>query len=126
MNNHIVLDGTNLTPYIVDGSYNISSEDVYESWKDGNMMEHRVIITSKVSGSCNICCSNRSNSITLSNFLSHYANATTNGVTTIGVYVQNLGVFKAINAYVKIEPKEHNLAADGSFIDVFTLKIQER
>ena len=46
----IMVGTTEITDYIVDGTYEMDAEDTYESWKDGNARQHRVIITSKVSG----------------------------------------------------------------------------
>ena len=50
MQRHLLINGVDYTPYIVDGSYAIDSEDVYESWDDGNRVEHRIVVTQKVVG----------------------------------------------------------------------------
>lgn len=123
---HLVVNNTNLTPYIVDGTYSINSADTYESWKDGNMVEHRVIITHKISGSFEIACSNRANGITLSDFLDLWNGIVDNGVAQIGVWVPNKGSFEAIDCYYEITNKEHILSGDGEFIDVLTVNVKER
>lgn len=126
MRTHLVVNDTDLTAHIVSGSYDISSEDQYESWKDGNFKEHRIIVTSKVSGSFDLACSNRTGSITLAEFLDLWDGAVDNGVITLGLYVPNKDKFELIEAYYEINPKDHILSGDGSFIDVFTIKLQER
>ena len=126
MRNHLTVSNTDLTPYIVDGTYKMDTKDAYESWEDGNMMEHRVVVTSKVEGSFDIGCSNRSGGITLAHFLELWADAVDNKVATIGVYVPSVNQFKAIDCYYTITSKEHILSGDGEFIDVLTVKIQER
>ena len=123
---HLVVNETNLTPYIVDGSYKVNSDDTYESWNDGNMVEHRVIVTQKISGSFDIACSNRDGSISLSSFLTTWNAAVENGVATIGVWVPNRGSFEAIECYYEMVSKDHILSGDGSFIDVLTVSIKER
>lgn len=122
---HLVVNNTNLTPYIVDGTYNVNSEDVYESWKDGNMKEHRVIVAQKISGSFDIACSNRTTGISLDTFLSTWNSAVNNGVATIGLWVPSKGAFEALECYYDIVSKDHILSGDGSFIDVLTVQIKE-
>ena len=122
----VVVNSTDITNYIVEGTYKMDSYDSYESWRDANGVEHRIIVTSKISGSFDLACSNRSSSITLSDFLTLWNGAVDNGVVTVGVYVPNLGATKAIEAYYEITSKEHIRSGDGSMIDVLTINISER
>lgn len=122
----VVVNSTDITNYIVEGSYKMDSSDTYESWKDGNMREHRIIVAKKISGQFQVVCSNRSNSITLSDFLTLWNGAVHNGIVTIGVYVLDTGSFEAIEAYYEITNSKHDRAGDGSFIDVLEIKITER
>lgn len=115
-----------ITNFIIEGSYKMDSSDVYESWKDGNKIEHRIIVGKKINGSFQVVCSNRTNSITLSTFLSYWNNAVRNGVITLGVYVNNTNKFEAIEAYYTMDNIKHDRAGDGSFIDVLEIKITER
>lgn len=123
---HFTVANTDLTKYIVDGTYKINPQDSYESWEDGNMLEHRVIVTQKIEGSFDIGCSNRSGGITLAHFLELWNSAVDNGVVTLGLYVPALDQFKALNCYYKITSKDHILSGDGNFIDVLTVSIKER
>lgn len=126
MQNHFTVANTNLTNYIVDGSYNVNSVDSYESWEDGNRLEHRVIITKKIEGSFDIGCSNRSGGLTVARFLELWNSAVNNGVVTLGLFVPSLNQFKALNCYYTIKSKSHILSGDGSFIDVLTISVKER
>lgn len=126
MRTHLVVNDMDLTAHIVSESYDIGSEDQYESWKDGNYREHRIIVTSKVTGSFDLACSNRPGSITLAQFLELWEGAVVNGVVTLGLYIPNRDKFEAIEAYYEIKTKDHILSGDGSFIDVLTITIQER
>ena len=126
MRNHLTVSNTDLTGYIVDGSYKMDTKDAYESWEDGNMLEHRVIVTSKVEGSFEIGCSDNRGGISLERFLSLWDQAVDNGVATIGVYVPSLNQFKAISCYYTITSKSHDISAGGQIIDVLSVSIKER
>ena len=122
----VVIGSTEITNYIVEGSYDVNSSDSYESWQDGNMVEHRIIVSEKVSGKFNVACSNQARSITLANFLTLWNANVDNGVISLSLYVNNTDEFKAIEAYYKITNKEHTRTADGSFVDVLNIEIKER
>ena len=85
-----------------------------------------MIITDKVEGSFEIVCSNRANSITLSDFMALWNANVDNGVAQVGLYVINKDEFKAVSCYYTITSKSHIISADGSCIDVLTITIKER
>ena len=122
----VIVNSTNITNYIVEGSYKMDSADIYESWTDGNMKEHRVIVAKKIKGQFQIVCSNRSNSITLANFLTLWNGAVDNGVVTVSVQALDTNSFETIEAYYEIENVKHDRAGDGSFIDVLKISLTER
>lgn len=126
MQTHVVVNYTDITPYIVDGSYDVNYSDASESWQDGNMVEHRIIVSEKVSGSFQVVCSNRSGFITLEDFLALWNGAVNLGVVTLGCWVLNKGTFEAIECYFEIKNADHILSADGDFIDVLKITIKER
>ena len=121
---HVVIGGIDITPYIVDGTYDINSEDSYESWNDGNMVEHRVIVTQKVIGSFDIVCCWKT--IMPNEFAELINRLDNNGVLTIGLFVPTKSSFKAVSCYYNITSKEHNLDAHGNPIDIFTISLKER
>lgn len=123
MKTHVVINNVDFTPYVIDGSYKVESADTYESWIDGNYKEHRIIISSKVSGSFQIACGG---SLTLSNFLAALSAATSNGVLTIRLYVPNKNETKNLQCYCEVENEGHILTAGGNWIDKLTIKIKER
>ena len=122
----VVVNSTDITNYIVEGSYKMDSSASYESWKDGNLVEHRIIVTHKIKGKFQVVCSNRANSITLADFLALWNSAVANGVVTLAVYVLDTNQFEALEAYYDIENVKHDRAGDGSFIDVLEITITER
>ena len=126
MQRHLIINGVDYTPDIVDGSYKIDSDDVYESWTDGNMVEHRIIVTSKVTGSVQVLCSEEGTWPRVSEFLADLAAATSNHVLTLGVYVPSRGSVEAINCYYDLKSASHIKSIGGKLTDVFTLEIKER
>lgn len=126
MQSHLIIGGVDYTPYIVDGSYAIDSEDVYESWNDGNMVEHRIVVTNKVTGSVQILCSEEGTWPRVNVLLADIAAATDNYVLTCGVYVPSRGAFEAINCYYSLKNAKHIKSIGGKFTDIFTLEIKER
>lgn len=123
MKRHIVVNDMDLTPYVVNGSYKINASDRYESWEDGNLIEHRIIVGSKVSGSFKIACGGE---LSLADFMANWSAAVDNGVLTIGLYVLNIDSFEALECYFEIENDSHILTAGGKLIDVLDIKIKER
>lgn len=123
---NVVVNNVNITKHIVVGSYKMDSVDEYKSWMDGNLKEHRIVIAKKIEGKFQIVCSNRSNSITLADFLTLWNGAVRDNAVTIGVYVLDTDKFEAIEAYYEIENVKHDKAGDGSFIDVLQITIKER
>ena len=123
---NIVIGQTNIRDYIIEGTYKMDAVDAYESWQDGNFVQHRVIVTSKVNGSFDVACCNKTGSITLADFCSIFSNAEDEGVILASVYVTNKGAQRTIEAYYKMTTKAHTLLADGTFLDVVTVSIEEK
>ena len=123
---HLEVAEHDLTKYIVEDSYDINTTDKFESWEDGNMVEHRIVVSSKVSGTFEILCSNHANTISLSNFLALWNSVTVNKVATIGIYVPAADEFRAIECYFSMESAKHIPEPNGDFVDVIKVKIQER
>jgi hypothetical protein len=123
---NVVIGQTNIKNYIIEGTYKMDSSDSYESWQDGNFVQHRVIVTSKVNGSFDVACCNKTGSITLSDFCDIFTNAEDEGVILATLHVTNKGIMKTIEAYYKMTTKEHTLLADGTFLDVLTVTIEEK
>ncbi len=126
MRPHLVVANHDLTNYIVDGSYKIDTNDSYESWRDGNFREHRIVVASKVKGTVEVLCSEHENTISLSDLLSYFESATVNKVVTLGVYVPNANQLEQIECYVSFKSSKHIKEPDGSFVDVIKIEIQER
>ena len=126
MQPQVVVSSTDISRYIVDGTYKLNAEDVYKSWEDGNLIEHRIVVSTKIRGTFQVACSNKPRSITLEDFTTLWNSAVDNKVATIGVRAANTGVFEAIECYFKFTNVSHDLSADGTFVDVIEITISER
>ena len=124
MRSHLVIGETDYTANIVAGSYEVNSNDVYESWKDGNMLEHRIIVASKVNGKFSVAFPN--GGVTLSSFLAAWNEQVVNGVVTLGLYVTNKDSFEALECYYKITSGQHTKSIGGKFYDVLNIEVTQR
>lgn len=124
MTGQVIIGSSDITNLIVDGSYQMDAVESFESWLDGNKMEHRSGIVEKVKGSFNVVLAPQNNQ-TLAGFKQIMTNATTDGVTYATVYVTNKGAVEAIDCFYALTNEEHILTTNG-FIDVVKVEIQER
>ena len=119
-----IIGNTDISNLIVDGSYKMDNASQYESWRDGNFVEHRSGRHTKLKGMFDVCLSPKTGT-TLSQFHSLVENATGSAGTIIGAfYCTNTGAVKAVNAFVNLENSEHILTSNG-WIDVVTVEVQE-
>lgn len=125
MTGQAIIGSTDISNLIVDETYKMDAEGVYESWLDGNYVEHRIYTASKIRGTFDVVLSSKNN-CTLSQFKTIIDNATNNNILTGAFYCTNSGQVEAVNAFCHLVNKDHILTADGSFIDVITVEITER
>ena len=124
MTGQAIIGSTDISNLIVDESYKMDNESQYESWQDGNFVEHRSGRRSKLKGSFDVCLSPKTGT-TLAQFHSLVENATGSAGTILGAfYCTNTGAVKAVNAFVNLENSEHILTSNG-WIDVVTVEVQE-
>lgn len=117
-----VVNGNDITKYIDKDTFQVNSSDVYESWQNANFVEKRIFVRKRVEGQFEIRCGK---GLTLANFISNWNSAVTNGIVTIGVWVQNDNSFQAIQAFYSFEGQEHVELDNGAFYDRLVIKIKE-
>ena len=127
MNRLVVIGETDITPYIDWQSYKMEQKSAYESWKDGNYIEHRIYVRTRLEGSFRVWLAGI-NGMDTEAFISLIESATTNHVTTMGVYDPTSGsmTVKAIEAYVTITPGKHREMMNGQYFDILTVKVTEK
>lgn len=119
------VNGVDLTPFIDKETYSVNSEPMYESWQDGNFVEHRIYARTKIKGTFEVNLFGFK-SMTYATFLTNWNAAVTNNVVTIGLRVGNDNSFQAISAYYTFSSVEHKELLDGTIYDKVTVTIEER
>ena len=125
MNTLVVVDNVDITPWIVPDSYKLVPTEAYESWQDGNYVEHRVYTRTRMTGTFNVWTA-EPRGMDTDALMEHFTNATHNKVTTMGVYDNVENRMRAIEAYCHITPDKHKDLAGGKFYDVFKIEVYER
>lgn len=125
MNSLVIVNGTDITPWIVPGSYSMKVENLFESWLDGNYVEHRVYTRAHMVGSFKVWMA-EVRGMDLDDFITIWDGATNNHITTMVVYDSTTNSMKAINAYCSITPDEHQQLANDKYYDVLNIEVTER
>ena len=89
---------TDMTPFIDLQNFKVNSEDVYETWTDGNYNEHREIARTRIVGTLKLGFSDLTEFDSFRSLMASNRNA--NGYYPIQIYVNNLNSTESINAFV--------------------------
>ena len=119
-----VISGTDITNNIIKSTYDVNTEPAYESWQDGNFREHRIYIRDRVKGKFDVIFFDDDNGA-YEDFLTLLSGATSNHLTTIGLFVENTSSFQSIQAYIHITASQHAECDDGRMVNKMTLNIEE-
>lgn len=119
------INDIDITEHISESSYSMNAEPQFESWQDGNYVEHRIKARERISGSFSVAVYGR-NGMTAKSFIELVDEATSNNVTTMLVYVQNRAKFELIEAYVTITGTAHRELENGTALDVLEVIVEER
>ena len=125
MNTLVVIDNTDITPWIVPDSYKLQPTEAYESWQDGNYVEHRIYTRTRMTGTFNVWTA-EVRGMDTDALMAHIKAATHNNVTTMGVFDNVENRMRAIEAYLNITPDKHKDLAQGKFYDVFKIEVYEK
>lgn len=125
MNTLCVIGNTDITPYINHGTYKTEHDNMSESWKDGNYVEHRVYIRSRLIVKFDVWLCGL-NGMDTEAFFDLWNSAVDNNKITLGVYDHIAHSMKAITAYYDITPSDHKEMMNGNYFDVFTIGLTER
>lgn len=123
--NLVTVNDIDITPYINKKSYKVNSKMEYESWQDGNFVEHRIQVRKRITGSFEIAVYGYQD-MDLQAFLDNWNEAVNNGAVTMGLFVQNDNQFKAIEAYYSMSGVTHHELLNGDYYDRLTVSISER
>ena len=118
------IGSTDLTPYIDVQNFKVNSEDVYETWTDGNFIEHREITRSRVRGTIKIGFKDRADLTSFLTLLSNNRNA--NGYYPVQIFVNNLNTTSSINVFMDPVGEAKWDVVNGRQWLVLTLNVRER
>lgn len=125
MNSLIIVNNTDITPYIDWKTYQSAEEQMYESWRDGNYVEHRIYTRSRLKCSFKVWLCGM-NDMDTDAFMALWEGAVNNNVIMLAAYDQNANSMKLINAYYTITPSDHKEMMNGNYFDVFNIEVVER
>ena len=115
---------TDLTEFVDIQTYKINREDVYETWTDGNWMEHRVVARTRISGTLRLGFADAAD---LAAFLALLAaEKTAGGWYPVTAYVLNTGATAAVDAFVDPEGEAKWDIKNGRQWVVQTLSVRQR
>lgn len=92
---------TDLSEYMDYQNYSMNSLPVFQSWTDGNMIEHRNSVRSRISGSFQLAFAK---STDYASFLTLMSSAMeTNGYYSVSAYVQNTNTVEDFEAFIEYD-----------------------
>lgn len=119
------INGTDYSANTIVGSYYVNDNEIYKSWNDANGRFRRDITRHQVTGSFEM----QFGSIgTYNQFLNHLEESKNeDGSIQCEVYVNNLGIMKAGEFYLRHESTLTRVNNNTkNYIDKFTMEISEK
>lgn len=113
--NLFTIGTTDLTKWERTENHDVNRSDVYETWTDGNWIDHRVIARTRVSGTVTLSFAVESDFSSFVSLLSSARDA--EGYYPISVWCANTNTVETLNAYLDISgdtkwdvtsPRKHN------------------
>lgn len=117
--------GKDYTNKIIQGSFDVNSEDVYSTWTDANNIKHREIYRQRISGSFDMYFSDEES---YNEFIADVTAAKTQaGYCYVGIMTNNENVFhEMVELFVDFSPKrQQRVLGKGYFPDV-NVKVEGR
>ena len=82
-------------------NYSMNDVPVYQSWTDGNMIEHRNSVRTRIAGSFQLAFYNNADFTAFLNIMSSSVNA--NGFYSVSAYVQNTNTIESFEAFIEYD-----------------------
>lgn len=112
------------TPWEDIQSHDVQREDVYETWTDGNWIDHRVIARTRISGKVKL---GFDRAVDFAAFAAQLDSARdAEGFYAITVYCQNTGTMETVNAFLDVSTEAKWDLINGRQWQVATIKITGR
>lgn len=92
------IGATDLTPWEDIQNHDVNREDVYETWTDGNWVDHRVVVRTRITGKISLGFAKAADFAAFQALLISARDA--EGYYPITVYCANTGTSETVNAYL--------------------------
>lgn len=119
------INNKDMNQHIVCGSYKVNKQEVFNSWTDGNKVEHRDVVRSRVAGTCSLHFSSQEE---YNSFLTHMEQSLVRngGYYNCEITVNNMVTTHTGQFFIDFEPIKESNATDSEMVEEFELNIQER
>lgn len=108
---------------VLSGSYSVQNEDIYDSWTDANLKEHRSAYRKRMSGSFNMLFKTIDE---YQAFLDNLKELKTDGLTYPIIALDNLSNEEiSFDGYISFTPKRRRNDLWQDMVDIVTINIKE-
>ena len=120
----VTLGNTDITQYINESSYIMSSEPVYNEWTDANYTTHRDEVRRRVKGSFTLAFVTDTD---YNAFITALNAVKVGNVITVSLYVgSDINDIRTIYAHYSITPTKRRQASEGYVVSLMTMTIEEK
>lgn len=100
MTNLFKIDTTDLTPWEKTSEHDANKTEVWEEWTDGNLVTHRVVSRTRVTGKVILNFSRLTDYTAFLTLLS--TKRTVNGYYPVSIYCSNTDTLETVNAFMDV------------------------
>lgn len=100
MTNLFKIDTTDLTPWEKTSEHDANKTEVWEEWTDGNLVTHRVVSRTRVTGKVILNFSRLTDYTAFLTLLS--TKRTVNGYYPVSIYCSNTDTLETVNAFLDV------------------------
>ena len=100
MTNLFKIDTTDLTPWEKTSEHEANKTEVWEEWTDGNLVTHRVVSRTRVTGKVILNFSRLTDYTAFLTLLS--TKRTVNGYYPVSIYCSNTDTLETVNAFLDV------------------------
>ena len=118
------IGNTDLTDYVDIQNYDVQKEPIYEEWTDGNYVNHRNIVRTRINGTVKV---GFRNSTDVASFLSVLSsNVQTGGYYPASVFTNDDNTLNTANIFISDVAEIKRDLVNGRVWHEYTLEIEER
>lgn len=118
------IGNTDMTAFEDIQNHAVNRTDVYDVWTDGNWVDHRVIVRTRISGTVQLGFASASDHSAFMSLLGTARDA--EGFYPISVYCANTGTLETLDAYLDVSGADKWDLANGRQWQTVTVKITGR